>query len=127
MDKINDAGATKMTFKGISKKFSLLNENQYNTIGDFWDEMASLYGLENLQGLGYKWAVGEIYYAIGLKVGDIKSYNLCIELPDEGWNTIDGETDNLKKIYNEIYQSGPLKYEIETFTESGQCRIKYYR
>ena len=39
-----------MIFKGISKEFSLLNEDQYNTIGEFWDEMALLYGLENLQG-----------------------------------------------------------------------------
>ena len=65
-----------MIFKGISKEFSLLNENQYNTIGDFWDEMALLYGLKNLQGLGYKWADNKIFYAIGLKDGDIKGYNL---------------------------------------------------
>ena len=45
----------KMLFKGISKEFSLLKEDQYNTIGAFWDEMEALYGLENLQGLGYKW------------------------------------------------------------------------
>ena len=59
-----------MLFKGISKEFSLLNEDQYNTIGDFWDEMASIYGLENLQGLGYKWVDDKIFYAIGLKAGD---------------------------------------------------------
>lgn len=116
-----------MIFKGISKEFSLLNDNQYNTIGDFWDTMAALYGLENLQGLGYKWAGNKIFYAIGLKVGDIKDYNLCIELPDTGWATVDGETENLKEIYNEIYKAGSLKYEIETFAENGKCQIKYYR
>ncbi len=116
-----------MIFKGISKEFSLLNEDQYNTIGDFWDEMALLYGLEKLQGLGYKWANNKIFYAIGLKVGDIKDYNLTIELPNEGWTVIEGETENLKEIYNEIYKSGSLKYEIETFTEKGECQIKYYR
>ncbi len=116
-----------MLFKGISKEFSLQNEDQYNTIGDFWDEMALLYGLENLQGLGYKWAGGKIHYAIGLKVGEIKDYNLCIELPDAGWTVIEGDTDNLKDIYDEIYKSGALKYEIETFTENGKCQIKYYR
>ena len=61
-----------MFFKGISREFSLQNEDQYNTIGAFWDEMALLYGLENLQGLGYKWAGDKIFYAIGLKIGDIK-------------------------------------------------------
>ena len=116
-----------MIFKGVSKKFSLLNEDQYNTIGDFWDEMALLYGLENLQGLGYKWADNKIFYAIGLKIGDIKDYNLCIELPDTDWSIVNGETENLKEIYDEIYKFGSLKYEIETFYENGKCKIKYYR
>ena len=116
-----------MLFKGISKEFSLLNEEQYHTIGDFWDEMALLYGLENLQGLGYKWENNKIYYAIGLKVGEIKDYNLCIELPDENWTIVNGETEKLKEIYDEIYQYGVLKYEIETFDENGKCQIKYYR
>ena len=116
-----------MIFKGISKEFSLLNEDQYNTIGEFWDEMALLYGLENLQGLGYKWDGNKIYYAIGLKVGDIKGYNLSMALPDMGWTVVDGKTNQLKEIYDKIYESGPLKYEIETFTEDGNCQIKYYR
>ena len=116
-----------MLFIGISKEFSLLNEDQYNTIGDFWDEMALIYGLENLQGLGYLWNDNKISYAIGLKVGKIKDFNLCIELPDENWTEVHGRTTNLKEIYNEIYKSGSLKYEIETFTEDGKCLIKYYR
>jgi predicted transcriptional regulator YdeE len=116
-----------MIFKGISKEFSLQNEDQYNTIGDFWDEMALLYGLENLQGLGYKWANGKIFYAIGLKIGDIQGCNFSIELPDEPWTVVHGKTENLKEIYDEIYQFGPLKYEIETFDENGRCQIKYHR
>ena len=121
-------GDTKLIFKGITKEFSLLNNDQYNTIGNFWDEMALLYGLENLQGLGYKWtSSGKIHYAIGLKVGDIKDFNLSIELPDTGWIIVDGKTDKLKEIYDKIYKNGPLIYEIETFTENGNCRIKYYR
>ena len=116
-----------MRFKGISKEFSLLNENQYNTIGDFWDEMALLYGLENLQGLGYKWVDNKIFYAIGLKIGEIKNYNFSIELPDENWTIVNGETKNLKEIYDEIYTFGALKYEIEAFSENGKCQIKYYR
>lgn len=89
--------------------------------------MALLYGLENLQGLGYKWADNKIFYAIGLKVGDMKDYNVRIELPDVGWAVVDGKTEDLKGIYDEIYKFGPLKYEIETFFENGNCRIKYYR
>ena len=116
-----------MRFTGIAKEFSLLNEDQYNTIGGFWNEMASLYDLENLQGLGYKWANNKIFYAIGLKIGDIKDYNLCIELPDTDWIIVNGETKKLKEIYDEIYKFGSLKYEIETFYENGKCQIKYYR
>ena len=116
-----------MIFTGISKEFSLQNNKQYDTIGAFWDELSLLYGLENLQGLGYKWAGGKIWYAIGLKVGEIKGCNLRMELPDTGWTTVVGETEKLKQIYDEIYQNGPLRYEIETFNEEGGCQIKYYR
>ena len=116
-----------MLFRGISKKFSLLNEEQYNTIGKFWDDMAEIYGLENLQGLGYLWKDNCISYAIGLKKGDIEEYNFQLELPDDNWIEVTGQTQNLKELYNEIYQKGPLMYEIETFDEEGNCVIKYYR
>ena len=116
-----------MIFKGITKSFSLKNEDQYNTIGAFWDEISEIYGLENLLGLGYKWHNGVIEYAIGLKNGEIKGCNLTITLPDNNWVEVKGTTDNLKEIYNEIYKKGALTYEIESFTEAGDCVIKYYR
>lgn len=116
-----------MIFVGISKEFSLKNEDQYNTIGDFWDEMSNLYRIEDLVGLGYKWENNKIYYAIGLKEGIIDNQNFCISLPDDGWSVLCGETENLKNIYNDIYKMGKLKYELETFDESGKCQIKYYR
>ena len=116
-----------MLFKGISKVFSLSNEQQYETIGQFWDEMAMLYGLENLQGWGYNWKDNTISYAIGLKNDCIKGYNVSIELPDNGWGRIEGKTDNLKQLYDEIYKDGVLRFEIETFYENGSCEIRYYR
>ena len=116
-----------MLFVGIAREFSLLNEDQYNTIGDFYDEMAEKYGLENLVGLGYKWTENKIFYAIGLRNGDIDGSNLCIELPDEDWVVVSGKTECLKEIYDEIYKDGPIKYEIEAFTSSGECEIKYRR
>ena len=42
-----------MIFKGIGKTFSIVDRQQYQTIGAFWDELSAQYGLENLQGLGY--------------------------------------------------------------------------
>lgn len=116
-----------MIFNGISKVFKLTNEQQYETIGQFWDEMALIYGLENLHGLGYKWDNDEIYYAIGLKSGEVENCNFSILLPDDGWVKVSGETKHLKALYDEIYQNGRLTYEIETFHEDGRCDVSYYR
>lgn len=116
-----------MVFKGISKVFSLSDEQQYETIGQFWNEMAVIYGLENLQGLGYNWKDNSISYAIGLKNGCIEGYNVSIELPDNGWVMVEDKTDNLKQIYDDIYIYGVLQFEIETFYENGNCKIFYYR
>ena len=116
-----------MLFRGISRTFSLINEDQYNTIGKFWDDLAEIYGLESLVGLGYRWQGATIYYAIGLKDGIIDGANFAMELPDEGWTTVEGMTDDLKQIYDEIYRDGALKTELETFTDDGRCVIKYLR
>ena len=45
--------------------------------------------------------------------------------------------DSIKRLYQDgmldkdkvmdLYKNGKLKYEIETFTEDGKCKIKYYR
>ena len=116
-----------MIFKGITKDFSLMNEDQYNTIGAFLDEMTIKYGLENLVGLGYKWQNGMISYAIGLKQGDIEDHNIVIDLPVDEWEIAYGKTDELKEIYDEIYKRGPLAMEIELFFENGDCEIRYLR
>ena len=116
-----------MVFHGITRDFDLTNEQQYETIGQFWDEMTDLYGLENLIGLGYGWQGNRISYAIGLKSGEIPGCNLRISLPDEGWQTVTGQTDGLKQLYDSIYQGGKLQYEIETFFQDGTCQIRYYR
>lgn len=116
-----------MVFNGVSKVFDLTDEQQYETIGQFWDEMAAVYGLENLRGLGYAWQGNTMSYAIGLIDGDMEDCNVSILLPDDGWITVKGQTDRLKTIYDEIYQSGRLQYEIEMFYEDGTCEISYYR
>lgn len=116
-----------MTFCGIGKRFSLRGEEQYETIGAFWDELAAIYGLECLQGLGYGWSGDTMEYAIGLKDGEIEGWNLCIALPEQGWHKVCGRTNDLKELYDEIYREGPLTYEIETFNENGDCTVIYCR
>ena len=123
-----------MKFCGYGRVFSTVNDEQYITIGDFWDEMSQIYGLEAIRGLGLNWTGCSMEYIIGLKSGEV--FDLPkhmeveyreIELPYEGWETADGITDELPKIYGEIYKRGALRYEIETFFESGDCKIEYYR
>ena len=104
-----------MLFKGIGKTFSTENDRQFETIGVFWDEFAAKYGRENLQGLGYGWTNRSIEYVIGLIDGLIDGADRTVELPDLG------------KIYEKIYQESRLKYEIERFTDNGDCEITYYR
>ena len=66
---------------------------------------------------------------LGEIVGAFKSittngeYAFCTGLMP---NTV-GKTDDLKIIYDEIYKSGPLQYEIETFDLNGNCKIKFIR
>lgn len=55
-----------MEFKGNSRTFSTVGEIQYETIGEFWNEMSEIYGRENLRGLGYNWTETSIEYVIGL-------------------------------------------------------------
>lgn len=116
-----------MLFKGISRVFNLTDERQYESIGRFWADMAALYGMEKLWGLGYEWRDNKLSYAIGLKEGDIEGSDVTIFLPDEGWLTVKGQTERLKELYDEIYTGGSLKYEIESFNDDGSCEISYYR
>ena len=60
-----------MLLKGIGRTFSTEKDQQYETIGAFWDELAAKYGRVNLQGLGYGWKERSIEYVIGLIDGEI--------------------------------------------------------
>ena len=116
-----------MEFKGISRVFSTVGEQQYDTIGLFWDELSNLCGRENLRGLGYNWTNTSIEYVIGLKNGEIDGWDVCVALPEDGWTRVKGRTEELGKLYDEIYRDGPLKYEIEMFDDDGNCVIDYVR
>ena len=116
-----------MLFKGIGRIFSTENDRQFETIGAFWDELAAQYGRANLQGLGYGWTDRSIEYVVGLIDGEITGADRAVELPDTGWVAVRGKSADLGKIYEKIYQEGRLEYEIERFTDSGDCEIMYCR
>lgn len=123
----NDCGEkVVMKFVGIRRVFSTENEEQYSTIGAFWDEMSAIYGIDNLMGLGCNWTSNSIEYVMALKEGVITGSNYEIELPDK-WTVVNGKTECLSQIYDEIYNDGALLYEIEEFDENGNCRIRYCR
>lgn len=115
-----------MRFIGTRRTFSTVGDGQYETIGAFWEEMSARYGRENLMGLGCGWTETSIDYVMALKKGIIDGANYEIELPEE-WTVVQGRTENLAEIYDEIYRDGPLLYEIEEFDDSGNCRIRYCR
>ena len=116
-----------MVFIRISKVFSTKDGRQYETIGAFWDELSKEYGRENLRGLGYNWTTDTIEYVIGLKQGEIDNADCSVVLPDSGWIAVKGKTAEIDLIYQEIYAQGFLTYEIESFTDEGECEILYYR
>lgn len=116
-----------MNFVGISKVFSTINNQQFETIGAFWDELSKKYGRSKLRGLGYNWTKDSIEYVIGLKEGEIEYANCSVILPDEGWITVQGKTSDIGKLYEQIYLNGVLQFEIETFSDYNECEIRYYR
>lgn len=116
-----------MTFSGVHRCFTTKNNVQYNLIGDFWNEMAQIYGMENLRGLGCNWSEDSIEYIIGLKNGTISKANFITTLPDNNWIIIKGRIEDLSSIYEQIYSKGPIKYEIEMLYENGEIEIWYYR
>ena len=77
-----------MEFKGISRIFSTVGDQQYHTIGAFWDELSERYGRENLRGLGYHWTSTSIEYVIGLTTGEIDGWNVSVHLQEDGWKRI---------------------------------------
>lgn len=118
-----------MVFKGIKRTFSHINDCQYETIGEFWDELSAKYGgVDKLIGLEVSWNDETMDYAIGLKEGVIEGHNITVNLPDEGWQTISGLTIDLKRIYKElISRGGYIEYALETFAKNGRCMIQYIR
>ena len=116
-----------MVFAGISRVFSTANSQQYEAIGDFWQEMSDRYGRCRLRGLGYNWTADSIQYVIGFKEGVIPGANCSVDLPDSGWTVVEGRTAELSDMYDRIYQDGALLYEIEAFDDQGQCQIMFYR
>lgn len=128
-----------MKFCGISRVFSTENEIQYTDIGEYWDWFSSIYGRENIKGLGFNWGEHSIEYVLGTIDRSLKfnmeelrkKYPDCVYkevvLPDSEWKSYAGQTENLSEMYREIYKEGALKYEIESFFEDGSCSLEIYR
>ena len=127
-----------MTFRGIKIRFDCANNQQYKTIGEFWNFMNGLYPNEILKGVGCNWYDDGLDYIIG----DFTPYNydmrvikghynnaeyVEINLPDKGWQVYHCKLDALSNLYEEIYKDGALQYEIEEIKADGNCVISIIR
>lgn len=123
--------------------FSTENDSQYEAIGNVWDAFAREYGISNIHGLGFSWSEKTIDYCFGFKeeLSDdeyLKRLTVVntfsdkpfrfnkIEIPDSSWNVFEGKTDSLSVLYDKVYSQGRPDYEIETFDDSGSCKISVH-
>jgi len=127
-----------MVFYGVKIRFDCTNNQQYKSIGDFWKFMTDAYPTFTLKGVGCNWSNDSFDYIIGdfaapdFDMDKIKEHftaadNVEINLPDKGWKTYMGKTQELSKLYDEIYKDGALDYEIEEFFQNDDCKISICR
>jgi GrpB-like predicted nucleotidyltransferase (UPF0157 family)/nitroreductase len=128
-----------MIFKGIEIRFICKNNEQYETIGAFWDYMKRIFPDKQLRGLGYNWSDDCLSYVIGdynqTLIFNTKEITqqypsakyMEIMLPDDGWQTYSCRIEKLGYLYEEIYKDGALDYEIEEIHANGDCKISIIR
>ena len=112
-----------MIFTGITRTFSLENEQQYETIGAFWSEMEQRNDCSCLRGLGYNWTENTTEYVIGLTEGAAEGSDCTVILPDDGWIEVRGRTADLGEIYDRIYKDGALTFEIESYYNGSRYEL----
>jgi len=127
-----------MVFNGVKIRFDCTNNQQYKSIGDFWKFMTERYPNNTLKGVGCNWNNDSFDYIIGdfvalsLDIAKVKERFPDADyiekaLPDTGWKSYTGKTQELSKLYDEIYKDGALDYEIEEFFPNGDCKISICR
>lgn len=131
-----DSTSNELTFIGIGRKFSIIGEDQYNTIGRFWDLMSKFTNKDDLIGFGCNWTKTDMEYYIGfiydVDYADIlnnlnsKMKNLKIakfKLGTNDWNLYEGKTKNISKMYDFIWTDKVVTSELEFFTNDGNCYL----
>jgi predicted transcriptional regulator YdeE len=128
-----------MKFHGVRIRFDCIDNKQFEAIGAFWNFMSGLFPREQLRGLGLNWMNDSFDYVIGDFEGRFDyslpiirqtypaAQTVVVPLPDDGWITYAGKTDNIAQIYEDIYRDGVLNYEIEAFDREGNCKIAILR
>jgi len=124
-----------MKFTGYGRSFSTVNNQQFDEIGKFWDEMSEIYGRNNLIGLCCHFTKISLMYYIGLKdnskMQNHTNYDfISCSLPDDNWNSYFGYTDIIDSLYKNLIckdNVNPIVYELEELFDDGTCVIKVHR
>ncbi len=124
-----------MTVRGVQLRVGCKNDEQYDWIGIFWDEVRRCHPRMKLVGVGHSWENGSFYYLIG-KEGGLpektiekvrkrfpRAESVRLKLPDYGWEAHFSTLQTLEETYAEIYKDGPLTYEMERIHENGAVTL----
>lgn len=121
-----------MFVAGWMKRFPCGHGEQFELIGQFWDEMRRRLPDAELCGVGYGWENDTLCYLIGrlnasperhAEVADAKY--LTLALPEDGWETWKCGVDALGETYAAIYAVSRLDYEIEFI--GPECTLMIHR
>lgn len=122
---------------GLMRRFPCGQGEQFELIGQFWDQMRAALPGERLCGVGYGWENDTLCYLIGALddrleaalqglQGRVKADFIRLLMPDEGWETWECELDRLDATYEAIYAVSRLDWEIE-WIDGEQCTLMIHR
>lgn len=122
---------------GLFKRFSTVNNSQYEEIAKFWDIVEKYVNCKDLCGYGTDWTDNDFMYGIVFlnrtipedcinevtsEFADMKllEYFNIPETYDYRWC---GLTKDLQSLYKQIWDGGDVAHELERFDNDGYCQI----
>lgn len=121
----------------LYRKWSTINEAQYEPIAKFWEIVEEYVSLTSLQGFGTDWSDTDFLYGIIFTDGNVPDECLnevrqmfndiqldySFMIPDNYEQTYEGDINNIKPLYDEIWSKGPLAYELEEYPDEKTIKV----